>query len=118
MADEKYLDQNGVAYLWGKVKNEIDDKTENILPTSTTVLLSSSGWNSTAKTQTVSVPSVIASESTQLVLPMPAIASQQAYIDAGILCTAQGNGTLTFTASTIPTTNLTVYVVTTPVNAS
>ena len=81
-----------------------------IKPTCVTVTLSSSGWDSTAKTQTITVSEVLADETKQLITPTPAIASQTAYYNAGIRCTGQSANSLTFTAKTIPTADLTVYV--------
>ena len=46
-----------------------------------------------------------------MITPTPALASQTAYYDAGIICTGQAVDSLTFTADTIPTADLTVYVV-------
>ena len=79
-------------------------------PVSTAVTLSSSGWNSSSKTQTVTVSGVLADETKQLIIPTPALASQTAYYVAGIRCTNQAENSLTFTAKTIPTADLTVYV--------
>ena len=73
--------------------------------------LSASGWNSSSKTQTVTVPGVLADETKQLITHTPALASQTAYYEAGILVTAQAANSLTFTAKAVPETNLTVYVV-------
>lgn len=87
-------------------------------PVAHLVTLAASSWNSSAKTQTVSVADVVADETAQQILPMPAAASMSAYNDAGILCTGQGAGTLTFTADTAPTTDLQVYVTITPVQFS
>lgn len=81
-------------------------------PTSVTVTLTTSGWSS--NTQTVTVSGVVASETAQLITPTPAIASQSAYYEAGIMCTNQGTNSLTFTCQTVPTSNLTVYVVIQP----
>ena len=78
-------------------------------PTSTTVTLTTSGWSS--NTQTVTVSGVSADESAQLIMPVPALASQTAYYEAGILVTGQAANSLTFTCSTVPSSNLTVYVV-------
>ena len=80
-------------------------------PKRITITLTSAGWDSTAKTQTISVTGVLADETKQLILPAPAQASQSTYYDAGILCTGQAEDSLTFTADTIPTADLTVYVV-------
>lgn len=76
------------------------------------VTLTTSGWSS--NTQTVTVPGVVASEIAQLITPTPAIASQSAYYEAGIMCTGQAANSLTFTCQTVPTSNLTVYVVIQP----
>ena len=80
-------------------------------PKSVSVTLAAASWDSTAKTQTVTVTGVKASERAQMITPTPALASQTAYYDAGILCTGQAADSLTFTADTIPTVDLTVYVV-------
>lgn len=79
-------------------------------PKSVSVTLAAASWDSTAKTQTVTVTGVKASETAQMIMPTPALASQTAYYDAGILCTGQAADSLTFTADTIPTVDLTVYV--------
>ena len=79
-------------------------------PVSTTVTLSASGWDSSAKTQTVTVSGVLADETKQLITPTPAASSQAAYYNAGIRCTGQSANELTFTAETVPTEDLTIYV--------
>ncbi len=78
--------------------------------TTQTVTLTAAGWDATAKTQTVAVTGVVADELQQVITPAPAMASMAAYNAAGILCTAQGAGTLTFTASTNPTEAIVVCV--------
>ena len=79
------------------------------MATSAAVTLTASGWSS-SKTQTVTVTGVLADETKQLITPAPAAASQAAYYNAGIRCTGQEADNLTFTAKTIPTADLTVYV--------
>lgn len=74
------------------------------------ITLYSSSWDSSTKQQTVTVTGVLADETKQEITPMPAIASQSAYYEAGIMCTNQAANKLTFTADEIPTTSLTVYV--------
>lgn len=106
-------------------KSYVDSKA----PTSVTVTLTADGWvDATAvpppdsggttvtqiKQQTVTVSGVVASETAQLITPTPAIASQSAYYEAGIMCTGQAANSLTFTCQTVPTSNLTVYVVIQP----
>lgn len=80
-------------------------------PKSVSVTLASASWDSTAKMQTVTVTGVSAIEKAQMITPTPALASQSAYYDAGILCTGQAANSLTFTCKTVPTADLTVYVV-------
>ena len=82
------------------------------------VTLTVAGWDSTAKTQTVNVADVLADETKQLILPMPTSASMTAYTEAGIMCTGQAAGKLTFTADTVPTAAIEVYVTISNVNYS
>lgn len=91
-------------------KSYVDSKA----PTSVPVTLTTSGWSSNI--QTVTVSGVSATETAQLITPTPAIASQSAYYEAGIMCTNQGTNSLTFTCQTVPTSNLTVYVVIQPLS--
>lgn len=99
-----------------KTSNDAANKiyVDSKSPTSVTITLSSSSWSS--NTQTVTVSGVVASETAQLITPTPAIASQSAYYEAGIMCTGQAANSLTFTCQTVPTSNLTVYVVIQPLN--
>lgn len=99
-------------------KKYVDDTVKAAQPVAHLVTLAAAGWDSSAKTQTVSCADVVADESALQILPMPAAASMSAYNDAGILCTGQGAGTLTFTADTVPTADLQVYVTITPVRFS
>ena len=96
-----------IATLNGYVASMIDAAT----PKSVSVTLAAASWDSTAKTQTVTVTGVSATETDQMITPVPAMASQSAYYDAGILCTGQAANSLTFTCKTVPTADLTVYVV-------
>ena len=86
-----------------------------VKPKSVTVTLTSSGW--VGGVQTVAISGVLADENAQLIQPVPALTSQAAYIESGILCTGQAENSLTFTATTAPTDDLTVYVVITEVTA-
>lgn len=91
-------------------KSYVDSKS----PTSVAITLTTSGWSS--NTQTVTVSGVSATETAQLITPTPAIVSQSAYYEAGIMCTGQAANSLTFTCQTVPTSNLTVYVVIQPLS--
>ena len=75
------------------------------------VTLLASAWNGESNTQTVTVSGVSADENAQLIIPTPVISSQTAYYESGILCTEQAVDSLTFTCKTVPTEDLTVYVV-------
>lgn len=79
------------------------------------VTLPASAWS--GNSQTITVPGVLADETKQLIQPVPAIASQAAYLAAGILCTGQAANSLTFTCQTVPEADLTVYVVITDVKS-
>ena len=91
--------------------NDISETMEKLdaAVSSTLVTLTVAGWSNS--TQTVSVPGVSANEGDQLITPVPAIASQSAYYDAGTRATGQAANSLTFTANTVPTGDLSVYVV-------
>ena len=102
----KKLDSDGVI-KW-RLDGEDTWHTDKLI--SRSITLSASAWNSTAKTQTITVSGVLADETKQLITPAPALESQTAYYNAGIRCTGQAADNLTFTAKTIPTADLTVYV--------
>ena len=72
-----------------------------------TVTLTVAGWNADAKTQTVSVAGVTA---TANCIITAAPDSYMAYAEAGVRCTAQGAGTLTFACETVPTADVTANV--------
>lgn len=103
------------ADLHASTKKYVDDSATKIKPKAHKVTLTVAGWDSTAKTQTVSVTGVLADETKQLILPTPTSASMSAYTEAGIMCTGQAAGKLTFTADTVPTAAIDVYVTVTPV---
>ena len=80
-----------------------------------TVTLAAANWSSNE--QTVTVQGISADESTQMIQPVPASASREAYEDANVLATAQAANALTFSCDTTPTVDLTVYVVITEVSS-
>lgn len=88
----------------------------NLTPSARKITLTASGWDSTAKTQSAMVPGVLEDESKQLIMPMPAGTSMSAYNEAGIQMTAQAANTVTFTADTVPTADVEVWVVVQSVN--
>lgn len=99
------------------VQDAIEEVTEKIptKPIYRTVTLPAAGWSS--NTQTVTVQGVLADETAQLIQPMPAVASQNAYITAGVICSGQAANQLTFKCSTVPTDDISLYVVITEVRA-
>lgn len=82
-------------------------KANRAIPTVLTLTLPVSGWSN--NTQTVTATGVLADETKQMIYIVPATSFQQAYVSAGISCTAQGTNTLTFTCKTAPSQDLTVY---------
>lgn len=87
------------------ILTETDSDYATINIPSTMPGLTVAGWSN--NTQTVSVTGVTASNN---VIVAPAPASQADYTAAGIICTAQGAGTLTFTCTTVPSSAITVNV--------
>ena len=71
------------------------------------VTLRASGWNANTKTQTVSVSGVTA---TVNLIITAAPDSYMAYAKAGVRCTEQGAGTLTFACETVPTSDVAANV--------
>lgn len=79
-------------------------------PESVKVTLLASDWDASSKDLAVGVPGVSSDETKQLITPTPSLASQTAYYNAGIRCTGQEADSLIFTAETVPTEDLTIYV--------
>ena len=70
-----------------------------------TVTLTVAGWSN--NTQTVNIAAATATNSI-VVSPIPA--HQSAYSDAGILCTAQSSGSITFSCDSAPASAIQVNV--------
>lgn len=110
-----FLDKTGLSYFWSKVKNYVDNKVSESgggAASLATVTLTSAGWLGD-NTQTVSVPGILVDETKQLIQPVAATASKEAYELYGVSCTGQAADSLTFTCMGVPETDLTVYVVVT-----
>ena len=97
------------ADLQAATKKYVDDSAMNIKPKAHKVTLTVTGWDGTTKTQTATVSGVSATETAQEIHVTPATASMTAYMEAGVYASAQAANQITFTASKVPTTNLTVY---------
>lgn len=80
------------------------------------ITLVAAGWSNSS--QTVTVTGVSATETDQLIQPVPASASRSAYHAAGVQATAQAANSLTFTCATTPSSDLTVYVCITELEAA
>lgn len=81
-----------------------------------TITLPAANW--TSSEQTVSVPGVSATETDQLIQPVPASASRAEYESCGVRATAQAANSLTFTCTSVPASDLTVYVCMTELEAA
>lgn len=113
-----------LAYGFDEAKNKQDVYTESeVLPVvhtefdplieakqdqhlTRTATLLSSGWSN--KQQTLTIAGVTATN-TVFVAAVPA--SQGLYSGYGIICTGQGNGTLTFSCDYVPDQNINVNIV-------
>ena len=126
-----YLDNSGLLYFFGKLKAmfgsqltvsgrtvTLKSKSGATLSTITTqdtsligktVTLPNGGWSGSdgAYTYTAAVSGVTTSNT---VIVQAAPSSLEIYRESGISCTAQASGTLTFTAKTVPSTSVQVYV--------
>ena len=91
--------------------SDIRAMIDDAAPKSVSVTLAAASWDSSALTQTVIVTGVLADETAQLITPTPALASQAAYYESGILCTGQAADSLTFTATSVPSTNIEVFII-------
>ena len=99
------------ADLQAATKKYVDDSAKSIKAKAHKITLTVAGWDSTAKTQSVTVSGVSATETAQEIHVTPATASMTAYMETGVYASAQAANQITFTASEVPTADLTVYVV-------
>lgn len=74
---------------------------------SATVTLSANAWS--GNSQTISVSNVTAN-SLVTVAPVPTAQNRTAYLEAGVYCSTQGAGTLTFACEDVPSVNLNVNI--------
>lgn len=105
----------GVTYLVDSYTRTDTDKAATprsvnnvykLLPISTSVTLTADGWSNGV--QTVSVTGVT---TTDHVIVAPCPDAYPAYISSNVRCTAQGDGTLMFTATTTPTAGMVINVI-------
>lgn len=111
-ASKGYVDEN-VNGVTSRV-DSLESAISNIsTPELRTVTLTSSGWTTSGDkfTQTATVSGISSTETAQLITVTPKISNMTAYYDAGVYASSQSTNSLTFTATTKPTSTLTVYVI-------
>ena len=74
---------------------------------SATVTLSANAWS--GNSQTINISNVTAG-SLVTIAPVPTAQNRTAYLEAGVYCSAQGAGTLTFVCEDVPSVNLNVNI--------
>lgn len=92
----------------------IVDKMEQTGPNLVAVTIPASGWDNNKIT--VHVEGVVADENAQMIQIVPTPSSTTDYLAASVTCTEQGAGTLKFTCSTAPSTDLEVNIIITEMN--
>lgn len=102
----EFLDNAGLTTLTTLIKTDLS----TLKPSACLVTLKASGWDATAKTQSVTVNGVSADEASCRIIPMPAVANQSAYNDAGVNPTAQAANSVTFGCDSVPSVDLKVWV--------
>lgn len=113
-----FLDRTGLKTLFtlinekfSKITTEFDEKlSSQIKTTSTKIDLKVSNWG-TDLSQTVTIEGISADEGAQVIFSSPTFESKEEYENAGIKATNQGENFLTFTAESLPSKNLSVYIV-------
>ena len=102
----QFLDNTGLTTLTTLIKTDLS----TLKPSACLVTLKANGWDATAKTQTVTVSGVSADEASCMIIPMPAVANQSAYNDAGVNAVGQSANGVTFGCDSIPSVDLKVWV--------
>ena len=102
----QFLDNTGLTTLTTLIKTDLS----TLKPSACLVTLKASGWDATAKTQTVTVNGVSADEASCMIIPMPAVANQSAYNDAGVNAVGQSADGVTFGCDSVPSVDLKVWV--------
>ena len=102
----QFLDNAGLTTLTTLIKTDLS----TLKPSACLVTLKASGWDATAKTQTVTVSGVSADEASCMIIPMPAVANQSAYNDAGVNAVGQSANGVTFGCDSVPSVDLKVWV--------
>lgn len=99
-----------IAYAWMSLQNEtIKYSSKYYMPQTSTITLTSANWDSVTKAQTVNTNRVTA-KNTVTVSPATK-ESADIWAESGVFCTEQGDGTLKFTCTDVPTADISVNVV-------
>lgn len=80
----------------------------NVLHQVVTITLTADSWINNQ--QSAVVTGVLADETKQMISPIPANASKNAYVAAGVMATTQAANSLTFSCVHTPTADLSVYI--------
>lgn len=102
----EFLTQAGLSTYSTLVRSSIDNSRSTV----TLITLKSTGWDSTAITQTATVAGISADESAQRIILIAHSDSRSAYNEAGCMGVAQSEGSLTFKCKTMPSVDLKVWV--------
>lgn len=102
----QFLDNAGLTTLTTLIKTDLS----TLKPSACLITLKASGWDTTAKTQTVTVSGVSADEASCMIIPMPAVVNQSAYNDAGVNAVGQSADGVTFGCDSVPSVDLKVWV--------
>lgn len=102
----EFLDNAGLTTLTTLIKTDLS----TLKPSACLVTLKASGWDTTTKTQTVTVSGVSADEASCMIIAMPAVANQSAYNDAGVNAVGQSADGVTFGCDSVPSVDLKVWV--------
>lgn len=100
------IGENGNWYI-GDVDTGVNSRGDSTVIKE--VVLTAAGWSSSLE-QSVTVDGVIANPLKQEITPTPSDASRAAYLACEVICVAQAANSLTFSATTLPEADLTVYV--------
>lgn len=103
-----HIGSNGNWFLGTEDTGVIAKAQSNTTIVSITLL--ASNWSTDNNTQTIICTGISADESSQNINISPALKDQDKYMNAGISCTGFAEDSLTFTADTIPTEDILVYV--------
>ncbi len=93
-----------------QLDSEVETRLTNALPTSLTLTLSADSWTQSGSVYTQTAQ-VVNMNTTKSVVIQGNAETLETYSGAGVKCTGQDTNTLTFTANTLPTSNVKVDVV-------